>query len=134
MTKETEATKRALYDALAAIRKDKKHPKKTDALETALELHLEAVRLEFAEGITRLAAMTQERDDALQRMYAVDHAHNNLDQANKIAGEEIERLRLVATQNLDGWRSAQKRADDLEQLTIAQRLAIADLYMKRAAK
>ena len=43
MTK-IEQTRRVLYDALAKVRKAKKHPKATDALETALEEHLEGLR------------------------------------------------------------------------------------------
>jgi len=144
MTKKTEQTNRELYAVLDSIRRARKHPNLTARFEAALEEHLEALRQENVRGITALAAMTEERDQIQNRLHAVDHALFNLDQANKLAGEEMERLRIYAKENLDDCRRAEKLSDSLheqlrdaqavignqEQLIYGQRLAIADLYMK----
>ena len=138
MTK-IEQTHRALYDALAKIRKAKKHPKATDALETALEEHLEELqRFEYPDLKRRLAEMTKERDECQERMRAVDETYRKSQEALVIAGDELRRVQAVAKDCLD----AEKLADDLseklgaattvigqqEQLIAGQRKAIADMH------
>jgi hypothetical protein len=157
MTTEIEKTRRALYDALAKIRKAKKHPKMTDALESALEAYLEEYhKFEYPDLQRRLATMTEERDQIQGRLHAIDHAY--CEQSNlvtkqavdiealqrhvTIAGEELIRVQVIARQHLDDCRSAEKLSDDLseklahatsvigqqEQLIAGQRLAIAELF------
>jgi|GEM_PF-2721218 len=134
-----EQTRHDLYGALAKIRKAKKHPKATDALETALEEHLEELqRFEYPDLKRRLAEMTKERDDCQERMRAVDEAYRKSQEALVIAGDELRRVQAVAKDCLD----AEKLADDLgeklgaatavigqqEQLIAGQRKAIADMH------
>lgn len=105
MTK-IEQTRRAMYDALAKIRKAKKHPKATDALETALEEHLEVLRAEnlaladkFANETAKhaqdLGNMRQERDDCQERMRVIDEAYRKSQEALKVAGEELRHAQQV---------------------------------------
>lgn len=105
----------------------------------------------------RLHLMTEERDQIQQRLHAIDHAYNeqsnrvsimdkmidNLQVANKAAGEELIRAQSMARQYGEDCRSAEKHSDDFseklrdaqavighqEQLIVGQRLAIADLYL-----
>lgn len=95
MTK-IEETHRALYDALAKVRKAKKHPKATDALETALEAHLEELqRFEYPDLKRQLAGMTKERDECQERMRALDEAYGKSQQALAIAGDELRHAQEV---------------------------------------
>lgn len=146
MTK-IEQTRRALYDALAKIRKAKKHPKATDALETALEEHLEELqRFEYPDLKLRLAEMTKERDDCQARMRTIDEAYGKSQQALVIAGDELRAAQAAARENLDDLRKAEKLSDELseklsaatavigqqEQLIAGQRKAIADMHNELA--
>jgi chromosome segregation ATPase len=101
MTK-IEQTRRVLYDALAKVRKAKKHPKATDALETALEEHLEGLRFEGEMLVNelkitdqRLDAMRQERDDCQERMRVIDEAYRKSQEALVIAGDELRAVQEV---------------------------------------
>lgn len=181
MTNAIEQTKRALYACLDKVRRAAKHRVLTAELEERLEEYLEELRIDRVrltenrrDDLERkLAAMTEDRDQILQRLHAIDHAYNeqskaenplaaqfevqvktilcqektieNLKSANKAAGEELMRVQAIARQQLDDVRSAEKLSDELsdkltqattvigqqEQLIIAQRLAIADLYMAK---
>lgn len=168
MTTEIEKTKRALYDVLDRIRRAGKHRRLTAEFEERMEEHLEALRLDrvqFTETLRddlarRLVAMTEERDGAQQRLHAVDHAYNeqslrngqqareiaSLYEANKIAGEELQRVQEFSRRNLKECQSAEKLSDDLseklthattvigqqEQLIAGQRKAIADMHNELA--
>lgn len=168
MTTEIENTKRALYDCLDRVRRAGKHRVLTAEFEERMEEHFEelrAARVEFTAKsdreiqslASRLASMTEERDQIQQRLHAVDHAHfeqsrrtgemarqiERLEDLNRIAGEELIRAQGVARQYLDDCRIAEKMTDDLheklghattvigqqEQLIVGQRLAIAELHM-----
>lgn len=129
MTK-IEQTRRALYDALAKIRKAKKHPKATDSLETALEEHLEALRAgslkdldvfngQLAKAVQAFADMRQERDDCQERMRVIDEAYRKSQQALVIAGDE-----LRAVQEING-------AHRIEIESLRQQLAERDTTIGR---
>lgn len=91
----------------------------------------------------RLVEMTQDRDDCQKRMQALDHAHFNLDQANKVAGEELRKAKEQSRTDRQDLMEAERLSESLEerlrdaqavigkqeQLINGQRLAIADLYM-----
>lgn len=115
MTK-IEETRRALYDALAKVRKAKKHPKATDALETALEEHLEELRASTAKDTARIGElysseeqwkriaterrdalweMTKDRDDCQERMRVIDEAYRKSQEALVIAGDELRAVQEV---------------------------------------
>ena len=89
MTPKTEQTKKTMYAVLDRIRRARKHVALTSDFEIVLEAHLEAVRQEFVEGISRLAAMTEERDQIQLRLHAVDHAFKETERALGIAGDTI---------------------------------------------
>lgn len=142
MTK-IEETRRALYDALAKIRKAKKHPKATDALETALEEHLEELqRFEYPGLKRRLSDMAKEHDDCQARMRTIDESYRKSQEALVIAGDELREAQAAARENLDDLRKAEKLSDELseklsaatavigqqEQLIAGQRKAIADMH------
>lgn len=94
-----EQTRRALYDALAKVRKAKKHPKATDALETALEEHLQALK-EIADQAQQDAITArQELYCAQRRMQSVDHAYTRSQAEMTAIGDEIRRRdRLITKQ------------------------------------
>lgn len=94
-TNNIEQTRRAMYQALAGVRKAKKHPKATDALETALEAHLEALRGSQDSLRVRTEVMRQERDDLQERMIDVDEACRKSQQALMVAGEELRAVQEV---------------------------------------
>lgn len=161
---EIEKTKRALYGCLDRIRRAGKHRKLTAEFEERLEEYLEALRLDrvkFTEVRNgdlerRLASMIEERDQIQVRLHAIDYAYceqsnrteamartiENLQEANRIAGEELIRVQGIARQHLDDCRDAEKLSDDLsdklrdaqavivwqEQLIVGQRHAIADMH------
>lgn len=153
---EIEKTKRALYGCLDRIRRAGKHRKLTAELEERLEENFEELRVarveftgksdrEIQSLASRLASMTEERDQIQQRLHAIDHAYNEQQKAMSIAGEELIRVQAMARQYLDDCRSAEKLSDELdeklrdaqavigrqEQLIVGQRLAIAELYMAK---
>ena len=132
MTK-IEETRRALYDALAKIRKAKKHPKATDALETALEEHLEELRASTSKDTARigelysseeqwkkiaierrdaLREMTQERDDCQARMRTIDEAYAKSQQALVIAGDELRAVQEVNGANRIEIESLRRQLDE----------------------
>jgi chromosome segregation ATPase len=191
MTNAIEQTKITMYDAFNAMKAGGRwliKKENCEAFESALEEHLEGLRLELErwklsdkktgemiqfkqaeqkrereqheETQRQLHRMTQERDDIQGRLHAVDHAFSEQGSlvwrqgeeisrhkiALNIAGEELIRAQGVARQHLDDCRSAEKLSDSLdeklrdaqsviahqEQLIVGQRLAIADLYMRRS--
>lgn len=176
MTNATEQTRITMYDAFTAMKAGGRwliKKENCEAFESAMEAHLEALRLEldrwklsdkktgemilFKQGEAqrereqhqeterRLHLMTQDRDDCQKRMQAVDHAHFNLDQANKVAGEELRKAQEQARRDRQDCIEAEKLSDSLderlrdaqavigrqEQLITGQRLAIADLYLAK---
>lgn len=88
MTK-IEETRRALYDALAKVRKAKKHPKATDALETALEEHLRQLFDRIGQAAVDFDDVRQERDDCQERMRVIDEAYRKSQEALAIAGDSL---------------------------------------------
>lgn len=143
MTTEIEKTKRQMYADLKRFEHMVGSTHLFKTLQDSLEAHLEELRKENALSLAMAGSMREERDAAQRRVQAVDHAYFNLDQASKIAGEELIRVQKIARQHLDDCRSAEKLSDDLhdrlthatkvigqqEQLIVGQRLAIADLYL-----
>lgn len=68
---------------------------------------MQGIVIDGEDARRRLAEMTQDRDDCQKRMQALDHAHFNLDQANKVAGEELQRCQT----NLRHWRDEAGKLD-----------------------
>jgi hypothetical protein len=143
MTNAIEQTKRDMYNDLKRFEHMVGSTHLFKTFQDSLEDHLEELRKENAMSLAMAGSMREERDAAQRRVQAVDHAYFNLDQASKIAGEELIRVQGIARQHLDDCRSAEKLSDSLdeklrdarsviahqEQLIAGQRLAIAELYM-----
>lgn len=132
MTSTIETTKRALFDCLERIKRAAKHRTLTAEFEERLEEHLEELRKE-SEGnrrrvvellktssvfglmansrYRRLEAMTKERDQLQERLHAVDRAYVVLDQANKVAGEELRKAQAQASQDREDTIRVVKVAD-----------------------
>lgn len=134
-TRKYEQTRRALYDALAKVRKAKKHPKATDALETALEEHLEELRASTAKDTARigelysseeqwkriaierrdaLREMTKERDDCQERMRVIDEAYRKSQEALKIAGDELRAAQEINAVQVNDIRALREQVEALE--------------------
>ena len=121
MTNAIEQTKREMYEHLDVLKYAYRNNPKAmlfGHFDSALEAHLEELRKlmvltptqqgeEVVSLRMRLSAMTQDRDDCQKRMQALDHAHFNLDQANKVAGEELQRCQT----NLRHWRDEAGKLD-----------------------
>jgi replicative superfamily II helicase len=149
MTNVIEQTKRALYDCLDRIKRAAKHRVLTAEFEERLEEHLEELRKEAAacqarigelyssrqqwkdiaaDRLDKLSSMTEERDQMQQRLHAVDHAHYNLDQANKVVGEELRKAQEQASQDRDDTIRAVKVADAM--LEKVRQFESGELYQK----
>lgn len=99
MTNAIEQTKRELYEALARIRKARKHPKITDDFESALEVHLE--KLNKILDQTQQDAITARQEHlAIQgRLQAIDYAYTRSQDEVGVFGEAIrERDELIRRQ------------------------------------
>lgn len=132
MTK-IEETRRALYDALAKIRKAKKHPKATDALETALEDHLEAMRKVRGEQVDKsdreiqrllrecldkdqqLKDLRQDRDECQERMRVIDEAYRKSQEALLIAGDELRAVQEVNGAHVIEIRSLRAQLEERDE-------------------
>lgn len=130
MTKNTEKTRRALYECLDRIRRAGKHRKLTLEFEGLLEEHLEATG-------PRLMSLMHERDHLQGRLHAVDTAYAKSQEALGVAGSEIRSLQV----DLKNWRDDAKFSDDrvdelskknrdLDAVVRNQRQAYAELYME----
>lgn len=131
MTK-IEETRRNMYDALAKVRKAKKHPKATDALETALEEHLQEINMrnaqqrdiiERAGGVNdlqrQLAERTKERDECEARMRVIDEAYRKSQEALAIAGDELRAAQSAASSYWDQMKSLGRQLEERDE-TIAK--------------
>lgn len=132
MTNAIETTKRALFDCLERIKRAAKHRTLTAEFEERLEEHLEELRKDSSanqarigelyssrqqwhdiavDRLANLSVMTDERDQLQDRLHAVDRAYVVLDQANKVAGEELRKAQEQASQDREDTIRAVKVAD-----------------------
>lgn len=125
MTSTIETTKRALFDCLERIKRAAKHRTLTAEFEERLEEHLEELRKDFErkeslmksysqrirEHVDMRRELLKERDEIQGRLHAVDRAYVVLDQANKVAGEELRKAQEQARQDREDTIRAVKVAD-----------------------
>lgn len=135
MTKNTETTRRALYECLDRIRRAGKHRKLTLEFEGLLEEHLEAITpklmMMFADELLA------ERNGLQARLHAVDTAYAKSQEALGVAGERIRELEPkvagyhgdAMTLRLERDRLIQENKD-LDAVVRNQRQAYAELYMQ----
>lgn len=120
MTNAIEQTRIAMYDAFTAMKAGGRwliKKENSEAFESALEAHLEALRQEIRavetrnntqrvmieadcdiiEGLNaRLSSMKQERDDIQGRLHAIDHAYSEQSMLVGSQALEIDRLKIAA--------------------------------------
>lgn len=134
MSKNTETTRRALYECLDRIRRAAKHRKLTLEFEGLLEDHLEALTpklmMMFADELLT------ERNGLQARLHAIDTAYAKSQEALGVAGERIRELETkvagyhsdAMTLRLERDRLVQHNKD-LDAVVRNQRQAYAELYM-----
>ena len=135
MTKNTETTRRALYECLDRIRRAGKHRKLTLEFEERLEEHLEAITpklmMAFADELIA------ERNGLQARLHAIDTAYAKSQEALGVAGEEVRRLQKDNSAQDMCIEQLETRVDelsksnrDLDAVVRNQRQAYAELYME----
>lgn len=135
MTSTIETTKRALFDCLERIKRAAKHRVLTAEFEERLEEHLEELRKAIenqkanALNWEKFAVEAQTQRDQLQdRLHAVDRAYVVLDQANKVAGEELRKAQAQASQDREDTIRAVKVADAMTEKV--RQFESGELYQK----
>lgn len=132
MTNEIEKTNRALYGCLDRIRRAGKHRVLTAEFEERLEEHFEELRkarVTFTEKsdreiqslASRLASMTEERDQIQQRLHAIDHAYKEQQKAMGVAGDELRNLQTVVGANGIEIKSLRRQLEDRDLIIKQQR-------------
>lgn len=136
MTKNTETTRRALYECLDRIRRAAKHRKLTLEFEGLLEEYLESITpklmMMFADELLA------ERNGLQARLHAVDTAYAKSQEALGVAGEEVRRLQKDNSAQDMCIEQLETRVDELSKsnreldaVVRNQRQAYAELYMQK---
>lgn len=135
MSKNTETTRRALYECLDRIRRAAKHRKLTLEFEGLLEEHLEAITPKLM--IAFADELLEERNALQARLHAVDTAYAKSQEALGVAGEEVRRLQKDNSAQDMSIEQLETRVDelgksnrDLDAVVRNQRQAYAELYMQ----
>lgn len=136
MTKNTEITRRALYECLDRIRRAGKHRKLTLEFEERLEEHLEAITPKLMMMFSD--ELIGERNELQARLHAVDTAYAKSQETLGVAGETIRYHEARIKEHNQHIGMLEARVDelnksnrDLDAVVRNQRQAYAELYMQK---